>query len=107
MQGDNPEAVALPSWKTVKDTTLYTLQQVIIDFRVESLHTSESACIMFDGWDGGDSLGQIIGVTYNWVDQEWNLHSALLDLIPVAGNHTGAAHCVVFFLTYLFSSSFA
>jgi hypothetical protein len=97
MQGDNPDATALASWKTIKESTLYALQKVIIDVRVQSLCSSESACVMFDGWDGGDLLGEIIGITYNWIDDStlrFSISFQLLGTTPVR------ARCIMFNLIF-------
>jgi len=81
--------VTLPTWKTVKASTLFAIHRLVVDTQVESLRSVESACISFDGWDGGLALGQLIGITYSWVDSNFIFQSALLDLISVSSNHTG------------------
>lgn len=89
MQGDNPEAHLLPTWKTARDTTLTALYEIILQRRVRDLQRSESITLSFDGWTGHDVQGSLIGVNYHWIDRQWKQHSATLDLVQVQSSQTG------------------
>lgn len=89
IQQDNENAKPLPSWETIKDSTLGALYTQVMKLREECLREAESAAISFDGWEAELEQGRLIGIHYHWVDREWRYRSALLDLVEAQGSETG------------------
>jgi len=49
-----------------------------------------SFAITFDGWTDEGKKNAFVAVTRHWfLDDSWELHSAVLDVIPLKGSHTG------------------
>lgn len=57
--------------------------------RVQSLRSTESAAVSFNGWDNTRPNRALIGLVYHWVDSNWVYHQATLDVVTALAAHTG------------------
>jgi hypothetical protein len=46
---------------------------------------------MSDLWTCKNSVYAFAGVVAFWIDDEWNLHECVIELLPLSGDHLGKA----------------
>jgi hypothetical protein len=54
-------------------------------------------CLSFtaDVWKSPN--GQpFLGITVHWIGKDWQIHSLLMDMVPISGKHTGEKSCGLF-----------
>lgn len=58
--------------------------------REAEIRAASSVAVAYDGWKGGDEQGKLTGIVYHWLDKEWVLRHAALDLIETSSQQTSA-----------------
>ena len=76
----------MPDWYPICHRSTSDKQKIFICNMLLSLEQKMS--ITTDAWTACNNQGYL-SVTLHWIDQEWNMKSILLDLIPIHESHTG------------------
>lgn len=87
--GGNP---TVSSRRVLSVSTLRLVYWKVMQLRVASLQTTESAAVSFDGWDSTRPSRSLIGVVYHWVDRSWGYHQATLDVVTALSAHSGTSN---------------
>jgi hypothetical protein len=48
-------------------------------------------CSFADVWTSKNSVYAFAGTVAFWIDDDWNLHERVIELLPLSGDHTGKA----------------
>jgi hypothetical protein len=70
------------STRTVTDTALPVLDELLYRDAVADLHFAKAVCAVTDGWTSSDGLFWR-GVMFHWVGEDWTLHTHGSDFFPI------------------------
>jgi hypothetical protein len=78
--------------KELKVSTLYMHHMHVLTLVILAIQSNKSKIVITsDLWTSKNSVYAFAGVVTFWIDDNWDLHKCVLDLLPLSGDHLGKA----------------